>query len=243
MLRTQALGEADRICTLLTRTHGKVRAAARGVRRTSSKFGGRLEPFSHVDAQFAVGRSLEVVTQVEQLHAYGEPLAGDYARFTAGQVMLETADRLVAAEGEPALPHYRLLVGALRVLGDGTSDGPRPPTMILDSFLLRALAIAGYAPALSECAVCGEPGPHESFSPASGGMVCRRCRPSGAAHPAPATVALLGALLAGDWPATRQVEGRIRRQASGLTTAFVNWHLEHSLRSLPLVDRSADAGN
>ncbi|MGM3135824.1 DNA repair protein RecO, partial [Bacillus cereus group sp. Bc238] len=69
VLRTQQLGEADRIITALTRHNGKVRAVARGVRRSSSRFGARLEPFSHVDVQFAVGRgSLDVVTQVESLH-------------------------------------------------------------------------------------------------------------------------------------------------------------------------------
>ena len=77
VLRTHKLGEADRIITLLCRTRGKVRAVARGVRRTSSKFGGRLEPFNHVDIQFAQGRNLDIVTQVETLNAYGRPLATD----------------------------------------------------------------------------------------------------------------------------------------------------------------------
>ena len=69
VLRTHKLGEADRIITLLSRDHGKVRAVARGVRRTSSKFGGRLEPFSHVDLQFATGRTLDVITQAVTLHS------------------------------------------------------------------------------------------------------------------------------------------------------------------------------
>ena len=146
VLRTHKLGEADRIITLLSRTHGKVRAVARGVRRTSSKFGGRLEPCNHVDVQFAVGRSLDIVTQVECLHPYGDPLTRDYVLYTTGETMLEVADRLVAVENEPSLQQYRLLVGALRVLGQGTNDGPRPATMVLDSYLLRSLAVAGYAP-------------------------------------------------------------------------------------------------
>lgn len=165
VLRTHKLGEADRIITLLSRSHGKVRAVARGVRRTSSKFGGRLEPFSHVDVQFANGRSLDVVTQVETLHAYDGPLRLDYGAFTAGQAMLEAADRLVAEEREPALRQYRLLLGALRTLGEGTPVGPRPATMVLDSYLLRALSVAGYAPALTSCARCGAEGPHAGFAP------------------------------------------------------------------------------
>lgn len=237
VLRTHKLGEADRIITFLSRDHGKIRAVAKGVRRTSSKFGARLEPFSHVDLQFAVGRSLDVVTQVESLHSYGEPLAVDYQRWTSGQVMLETADRLVAEEGEPSLQHYRLLIGALRVLNDGTSDGARPPGMILDSYLLRALAVAGYAPTFTDCAKCGLVGPHASFSPAAGGVVCIGCRPPGSPRPAPETLALLGALLAGRWTDTRDVSGLVQREASGLTTAFVAWHLERSLRSFAHLER------
>lgn len=237
VLRTHKLGEADRIITFLSRDHGKIRAVAKGVRRTSSKFGARLEPFSHVDLQFAVGRSLDVVTQVESLHSYGEPLAVDYQRWTSGQVMLETADRLVAEEGEPSLQHYRLLIGALRVLNEGTSDGPRPPGMILDSYLLRALAVAGYAPTFTDCAKCGLVGPHASFSPAAGGVVCIGCRPPGSPRPAPETLALLGALLAGRWTDTRDVPGLTQREASGLTTAFVAWHLERSLRSFAHLER------
>ena len=78
VLRTHKLGEADRIITLLSHRHGKVRAVARGVRRTSSKFGARLEPFSHVDLQFATGRTLDVITEAVTFRPYSEPLTGDY---------------------------------------------------------------------------------------------------------------------------------------------------------------------
>jgi DNA repair protein RecO (recombination protein O) len=237
VLRTHKLGEADRIITMLSRGHGKIRAVAKGVRRTSSKFGARLEPFSHVDLQFAVGRTLDVVTQAESLDAFGEPLVEDYPAWTAGQVMLETADRLVAEEREPALQQYLLLVGALRVLNAGTSDGPRSPTLILDSYLLRSLAVAGYAPTFTDCARCGTVGPHRAFSPAAGGAVCEVCRPAGSARPAPETLELLGALLEGRWTATRDVDERTAREASGITAAFTAWHLERGLRSLAHVER------
>jgi DNA repair protein RecO (recombination protein O) len=237
VLRTHKLGEADRIITMLSRRHGKIRAAAKGVRRTTSKFGARLEPFSHIDLQLAVGHTLDVITQVESLDAFGEPLTDDYPAYTAGQVMLETADRLVVEESEPALQQYLLLVGALKALNHGTSDGRRPPTLILDSYLLRALAIAGYAPSFSDCARCGVAGPHRAFSPALGGAVCERCRPAGAARPAPETLALLGALLEGRWSDTRQVPDRVARETSGITAAFVAWHLDRNLRSLAHVER------
>lgn len=238
VLRTHKLGEADRIITMLSRERGKIRAVARSVRRTSSKFGARLEPFGHIDLQLAQGRTLDVVTQVETRHAWGDPLSKDYRRWTAGQVMLETADRLVAEEREPALPQFLLLAGALRVLSRGTDDGERPATMVLDAYLLRSLAVAGYAPSFADCARCGTSGPHQSFSPAAGGVVCIRCRPPGTAAPARETIALMAALLAGDWAATRDVDPARQREASGLTAAFVAWHLERGLRSLAHLERA-----
>ena len=133
VLRTQKLGEADRIITLLTRGHGRVRAVARGVRRTKSKFGARLEPFSHVDVQFfargseLIGRGLPLCTQSETIAPYGGGIVTDYARYTAGTAMLETAERFTDHEGEPAVQQYLLLVGGLRTLARGRARAaPRP---------------------------------------------------------------------------------------------------------------------
>ena len=160
VLRTQKLGEADRIVTVLTRRTGKVRAVAKGVRRTKSKFGARLEPFSHVDLQLYTGRNLDIVSQAESIRPYGNEIVGDYRAYTAGTAVLETADRLTAEEKEPSLRMFLLVVGALRTL----AEGQKPAPLVLDAFLLRAMTVAGYAPALSECARCGAPGPHRAFS-------------------------------------------------------------------------------
>ncbi|MDP9443145.1 MAG: DNA repair protein RecO [Actinomycetota bacterium] len=233
VLRTQKLGEADRIVTLLTRGHGRVRAVAKGVRRTTSRFGARLEPFMYVDLLLAEGRSLDVVTQAETIAPYGERICHDYARYTSGTVMLETAERIVTEEHEPSLQQYLLLVAALRALASGERD----PGLVLDSFLLRSLAVAGYAASFDACARCGEPGPHRSFSPAAGGMLCARCRVPGTATPAPPTVELLAALLAGEWVVAEATDARHRREASGLVAAYLQWHLERGLRSLSHVDR------
>jgi DNA repair protein RecO (recombination protein O) len=233
VLRTQKLGEADRIVTFLTRRHGRVRAVGKGVRRTKSRFGSRLEPFMQVDAQFARGRTLDIVTQVETVQPYGEAIAGDYARYTAGTAMLETAERLVVEEMEPAVQQYLLLVAALRVLATGDRD----PALVLDSFLLRSLALAGYAPTFSDCARCGATGPHRAFSAGAGGMLCGACRLPGAATPAAETVQLLGALLSGDWSVVESVDVRYRKPASGIVAAYLHWHLERSLRSLVHVER------
>ncbi len=265
MLRTHKLGEADRIITLLTRRNGRVRAVAKGVRRTTSRFGARLEPFTHVDLQIHEGRSLDVITQAETVRPYGEPFAADYPRYTAGTAMLETAERLTAVEKEPALRQFLLLVGGLRTLGEVAHD----PRMVLDAYLLRSLALAGYAPALEECARCGTrsasggagstpggssgtPGGSDgppggpgvtgggprAFAIAAGGLVCGSCRPPGAASPAGQTVTLMRALLRGDWVYADASETRHRVECSGLVAAYLQWHLEHSIRSLRLVERA-----
>jgi DNA repair protein RecO (recombination protein O) len=233
VLRVQKLGEADRIITLLTQRHGKVRAVAKGVRRTNSRFGARVEPFAHVDAQFYTGRTLDIITQVQTLDAFGAGLVGDYPRYTSGSAILETADRLSAEEGEPVLRLYLLVVGALRALADGNRDA----ALVLDAFLLRAMAFAGWAPAVLECARCNEPGPHRSFNVAAGGSVCPRCRPPGSATPAPETLTLLDALAHGDWDVADAALPSARREGSGLVAALLQWHLERQLRSLPLVER------
>jgi DNA repair protein RecO (recombination protein O) len=243
VLRVHKLGEADRIVTLLTRRHGKVRAVGKGVRRTSSKFGARLEPGSHIDVQLyskhdpddvlVVNRGLDIVNQTESLGAYGAQLANDYPAWTAASAICETAERLTE-EGEPALRLYLMLIGALRALTEREHD----PDLVLDAFLLRAMSTAGWEPALLECAKCGELGPHAAFNVAAGGSVCENCRPAGSTRPARATVELMAALLGGDWPAADAAAAPERREASGLVAAHLQWHLERGLRALPLVDRS-----
>jgi DNA repair protein RecO (recombination protein O) len=235
VLRTHKLGEADRIITLITRRHGKVRAVAKGVRRTSSRFGARLEPFCHVDVQFYSGRTLDVITQVETMDGFGSSLVADYQRYTAASAIAETADRLSAEEGEPSLRLYLLVVGALRALADGQRDA----SLVLDAFLLRAMAFAGWAPAIYECARCGLPGPHNAFNVSAGGSMCQNCRAPGSVHPAPEVLVLLGALLHGEWDVAESSLQGSRRDASGLVAAHLQWHLERQLRSLPLVERRA----
>ncbi|HEX8003537.1 MAG TPA: DNA repair protein RecO [Mycobacteriales bacterium] len=230
VLRTQKLGEADRIVTMLTKRHGKVRAVAKGVRRTKSRFGARLEPFIHVDVQNYAGRELDVVTQAEIVDAFTR-MMDDYERYTAGTAMLEAAERLTE-EREPSLKLYLLLVGGLRAL-DG---GEHAPSLVLDAFLLRALSVSGYEPALDACARCATEGPHRWFT-REAGVVCSGCRGPAAASPTVAAVALLSALLSGDWTVADAADTRTRREASGLVSAYTEYHMDRRLRSLAMVER------
>jgi DNA repair protein RecO (recombination protein O) len=166
--------------------------------------------------------------------------------------MLETAERFTPVEKEPALRQLLLLIGGLRALSEEEHD----PRLVLDAFLLRSLAVAGYAPALQECARCGAAGNERdpagdggrddapaggrrlpAFAIPAGGMVCASCRPPGAASPAAPTVALMVALLQGNWESADHSERRHQVECSGLVAAYLQWHLEHSIRSLRHVER------
>src|SRR6476659_5980104 len=114
VLRAIKLGEADRIVTIFTQGHGKVRAVAKGIRKTTSKFGARLEPTTRVALQCYKGRELDIVTQAETLES-NRALREEYALLTHAIPMLEAVDQ-VAQEGEPNPALYRMLTGALRAL-------------------------------------------------------------------------------------------------------------------------------
>lgn len=234
VLRLHKLGEADHIVTLLTRQFGLVRAVAKGVRRTTSKFGARLEPFAHIDVQLLPGKNLDIITQVQTVDAFATDIVDDYSRYTTACAVLETAERLAGEERAPAPQLQRLTVGALRAI----AEQARPVEFVLDAFLLRAMGYAGWAPALEECARCSAPGPHRAFHVAAGGAVCTYCRPAGAATPSPGVLDLMKALLRGEWEGTDSAPATLRTQASGLVAAHLQWHLERQLRTLPLIERS-----
>ncbi|MDH6237168.1 DNA repair protein RecO [Cryobacterium sp. CG_9.6] len=231
VLRTHKLGEADRIVTLLTRAHGKVRAVAKGVRRTGSKFGARLEPFMVADVQLYEGRNLDIVTQAESLGSYGALITADYDCYTAASVMVETADKLTESEG--SLQQYLLLVGALRSL----SRREHGASLTLDSYLLRAVSMAGWAPSFQDCARCGAVGEHSAIVVQLGGVVCDTCASPGSPRVDRLTIALLSALLTGDWEHAAATSTRTQGQAGGIVAAYTQWHLGRGLRSLEHVAR------
>lgn len=227
------LGEADRIVLILTRNHGLIRAVAKGIRRTKSRFGSRLEPFMLVDVQCHVGRSLDIVTQVELLEPFARSISADYDSYSAASVMAETCTRLT--EDDPrSRAQYLLLVSAIRSL----CKGEHPPRLSLDAYLLRAVSVAGWAPSLMDCAQCGEPGPHRAFSPALGGAVCSGCRPQGTALPTTETIIHLAALLSGDWQRAEATSEHTRAEASRLVTMYVQWHLERRVRSFAVLENA-----
>jgi DNA repair protein RecO (recombination protein O) len=171
VLRTIRLGEADRIVTLMTEQHGKVRAVAKGVRRTKSKFGSRLEPLSHVALLGWQGRGdLDMINQVEVIDTF-RTVREDLDRMAAAMSMLEVVDQIgQERHGNPRL--YEMLVGAMAALAE--RDSP----MVAPAFFLKVLALEGSAPVLDVCVSCGQEdsGLLVAFDLTEGGVLCRTCR-------------------------------------------------------------------
>src|SRR5919202_6507165 len=114
VLRSYKLGEADKIVSIMTQGSGKVRGVAKGIRKTHSRFGARLEPFTHVSLLMYQGRTLDTVTQAEIINPLLR-LRGDLDLIAAGETMLEAVDR-VAEEHERNVRLFLLLLAGLRSL-------------------------------------------------------------------------------------------------------------------------------
>lgn len=233
VLRTVKLGEADRIITLLTRDHGKVRAVAKGVRKTKSRFGGRLEPFMRADLLIASGRSLDVISQAESIAAYAGPISADYEAYAAANVIVETVDKLVGTEGERTPAQYRLLVAALAALARRAHD----PHAVGASYVMRALAAAGWTPRLSACVVCGRrpaAGEKTYLSMPAGGLMCGKDHTPESHRLSPAALTQLRALVDGDWSALDGVD--LTPETEHLVEDWAEYYLERPLRSMRLLD-------
>ncbi|NDK30685.1 DNA repair protein RecO [Nesterenkonia haasae] len=228
VLRTQKLGEADRIITVLTAFNGLVRAVAKGVRRTSSKFGATLEPFMVADVQFVHGRNLDIITQAQGRSSYGTMIAADYDKYTVASAMSEVAERLTDTGHSAERSQFDLLHGAYSALARGVHS----PDLVLGSYLLRSLSEAGWAVTWTACVNCGEPGSHTGFHAGSGGPVCSACRPPGTRTLPAGTAELLHALQHGHWKATGEAAPDIRHEAVGVVTDYAQHHLERRLTSL-----------
>jgi DNA repair protein RecO (recombination protein O) len=217
VLRTMRLGEADRIITVLTQGSGKVRAVAKGVRKTKSRFGARLEPFTHVDLLLYQGRDLDIVNSADIITPFRR-IREDYGLFTAGETMCEATDKMVE-ERERNTRLFLLLLQAMRRLAEPGAH----PGSVADAFLLRLTSLAGFQPALTTCAECGSD-QVTRFSVSQGGMVCDGCRAGGTTRVSEGTVPYLTALL------DDRAEGP-HPEASMLVRTYLEYHLNRPLRA------------
>ena len=153
ILRTQKLGETDRIIIMLTRDHGITHAVAKAVRKPTSKFGGRLEPFMHTDLSFSRGRTnLHTITQAATLHAYTAPIMANYDAYTCASTIAELAETLTK-DADSTSDIYTLTHGALAAL----AHGQHVPQRILTRYLARSMNAAGWPLIGENCTRCGNP--------------------------------------------------------------------------------------
>jgi len=164
VLRTWKLGESDRIVSMLGENSGKIRAVVKGVRKTKSRFGSRLEPLSLVSLLCWKGRELDVVSQAETIELFRDTRE-DLDRLYKANIILEATEQ-IAQEGYPDPELFKLVVRVLRVL---ESDNPQ---MLLGSFIWKLLSLQGYRPQMSVCVICGTGNSRSGFDVAAGGVLC-----------------------------------------------------------------------
>ena len=232
VLRTYKLGEADRIVVFLTEEHGKVRAVAKGVRKTMSKFGARLEPMSHVKLLLYRGKELDIVSQAESVEPLA-PMLSSLDRASQGIAVLEAADQL-GLEREPNPQLYRMVVGVLRTIA------VRPAPLVVPAFYWKLLSAEGLRPELDVCVRCGE-SPDDgvelvAFDLEEGGTLCRSCR-SGGAISAPA-LDLLRMILGGRLnDALATPDGPATHEVGVLATRALEHHIERRLKTVAMFER------
>ncbi len=167
VLRTYKLAEADRIVVLFTRGRGKIRAVAKGVRRTKSKFGSRLEPGTIVQLQLYEGRNLDIVTQAERVVAFTN-LRSNLDSYGRAALLLEIIDSS-AEEGESNPAMYKMLSGALQELERNGNP------LVVPTFVAKYLVLEGVQPLVDVCVRCGATEDLVSIQIHEGGVLCSNC--------------------------------------------------------------------
>ncbi|MFQ5524271.1 MAG: DNA repair protein RecO [Acidimicrobiia bacterium] len=229
VLRSYPFGDADRVVVLLSPNHGKIRTVAKGVRKTKSRFGGRLEPFTHVDLVLYEGRNLDTITQVSVIEPFPR-LRGDLDSVLAAGTMVEVVDA-VAQEDEPSLRLFLLLQRGLKALEAGRS-GPD----LVTSFLLKLADVVGLAPSLVHCAACGRTDGLHRFSFSGGGAVCESCRVAGAIRLREGLTEYLDALARAELASLPPRDLSLSGEAMGVARRFVEYHLDRKLTSLAVLE-------
>ncbi|HEY7707390.1 MAG TPA: DNA repair protein RecO [Gaiellaceae bacterium] len=176
VLRSLRFGEADRVLHLYTLDRGRVGAVAKGIRRTKSRFGGRLEPLSHVELVLHEGRGeLQTITGVQLLDPHSAARDSHY-RLSVGFVALEAMLRLFP-EQEANDRAFSALARFLELLDEVEPVDARPALdPLVLAFQLKLLWLSGYLPHLTSCAECGGESGLVGYSPRAGGAVCGNCR-------------------------------------------------------------------
>jgi len=228
VLRSIKLGEADRIVSIMSQGHGKVRAVAKGIRKTGSKFGARLEPASHVAFQCYKGRELDIVTQVETIDA-NRALREHYGCLTHSVSMLEAVDQVaLEREANPAL--YRMLERALRTLAE------RPSPAVSTAFFWKLLSLEGFHPVVDACARCGGEGPFKAWDLGEGGVLCASCVLGGRPI-TPESAEVISRIVGGglNGVLADPPDDRVLSEVERLAISSLEYHSERRLKSATLL--------
>jgi DNA repair protein RecO (recombination protein O) len=230
VLRSIRFGEADRVLHIYTLHRGRVGAVAKGVRRTKSRFGGRLEPLSHVEILLHQGSGeLQTVTGVQLIRPHSAAREDPY-RLAVGLVGLEAMLRLFT-EQEANPRAFEALTRFLDVLDEWPGGAKRTALDALAlSFQLKLLWLSGYLPHLTSCAECGGEDSLAGYSPRAGGAVCTRCA-AGALPLSSAGIAGIEGLL-GSPLAEARIGAAAAREALGVVMASYEYHGGFRLKTL-----------
>jgi DNA repair protein RecO (recombination protein O) len=228
VLRTWKLGESDRIIVILTQDNGKVRAVAKGVRKTRSKFGGRLEPTSHVALQLFRGKGdLGIVTQAETIDRFLN-IRSNPDLFSDASSMLEVIDH-VAPDESPDPNRYKMLLGALRKLDEKNSP------LLVPAFFLKLLDYEGLAPELGFCIKCLDTENLVSVSISEGGVFCNKCQRGRSVSET--SIAVMRAILRGGLNQALEVKDmKTVSEIDRIASEAMEFHLERKIRSRRVMD-------
>ena len=234
VLRSLRLGEADRVLHLYTLDRGRVGAVAKGIRKTKSRFGARLEPLSHVELLLHQGGGeLQTVTGVDLVHPHNAAREDPY-RLGVGLVGVEAMLRLFS-EQEANPRAFGALTRFLDLVDTTPSRAAERPALdpLALGFQLKLLWLSGYLPHLASCAECGAEPPLVGYLPRAGGAVCRACS-AGALPLSPGGVAGIDGLLRRPLADAHDVglAGRSARDALSVIVASYEYHGGFRLRTL-----------
>lgn len=229
VLRSYPFGDADRVVVLISPNNGKIRTVAKGVRKTKSRFGGRLEPFTHVDLVLYEGRNLDTITQVAIVEPFRR-LRLDLDAVVAAGMMVEAVDA-VAQEEESSVRLFLLLQRGLKALDSGLYS----PDLIT-AFLLKLADVVGVAPALVECASCGRTDGLSRFSFSGGGVHCLDCQIDGGVKLRSGVTAYLHGLARAELLALPATDSALSGEAMGIARRFLEYHLDRKLFSLASIE-------
>lgn len=236
VLKAFDYGEADRILTLFSAGQGKLRAMAKGVRRTKSRMSGHLDLFTRSTLLVATGRQLDIITQADTLESF-RPVREDLERLSHAHYIAELVDGF-SAERLANYPLYALTVATMRRLG-----GDLDPELVVRSFELQLLGFTGYRPQLYRCLRCDESiQPRLNyFSSQLGGVLCSLCADADGAAP-PISVPALKTLRNLQTQEEKMLRlpllaAAVRREVERHLQEYVIWRLETRPKSLGFIDR------